>query len=203
MHSGIKTIASALAFAMGTSLVAYPAVMAQDELFGQVAVQDEVPAPEILAEMAPPQLPVFIGVGGAAGIAPCKGMDLSIEQLEKLNAIKTGTLEKTAPLKAELKTLRRQLQNSLSQETLDRSNIKSLNSKINGLKAKLSEIKIASRMDSHDVFTPEQKQLLRKRSLERQLAGHKMGKRFKRMRHHRGHGPIGPRFGPPQGERSI
>jgi len=98
MYSGIKVAAAGLSFAMGTALIALPAVLAQDGLFGQVSVHDEMPEPDVLADLPPVQLPVLAGIGGAAGIAPGKGMDLSIEQLEKLNAIKSAALESSGPL---------------------------------------------------------------------------------------------------------
>lgn len=203
MHSHNKVLAATLTFALGTSLMAIPACLAQDGLYGQVSVAEDLPQEEIVAELPVAQLPMLAGLGGAAGIAPGKGLDLSIDQLEKLNSIKTATMEKSGPLKAELRTLKRQLKDQLTQETIERSKVKGLNSQINDLKAKLSEIRIASAMDSHDVFTPEQKQLMRKHSLERQLKGHKMRNHCAKMGPGGGHRRMQGRFGPPQGNRAI
>lgn len=118
------------------------------------------------------------GPKGAAQCGPGGGprgffqqLNLTDDQLEKFHAIRTKYATETAAKQAELKVLRIQLREALSAEKIDKQAAFAINSKINALKADLSNARLASMIEKADVFTPEQRKEMHHRMLQREAGG--------------------------------
>lgn len=123
------------------------------------------------------------GGGGAPG---CCQLNLTDDQLEKMVSIKNKMRDAAGPKKLELRSSYRKLQDLLTQSSVNRAEVTALQAKINGLRTDLSNLAIASKLDGIEVLSPDQRQQIRHRYLQRQLRG---GHRFGHGRwHHGGHG---------------
>ena len=99
-------------------------------------------------------------------------MSLTPEQREKLGAIRDQFTLDTATKKAQLQVQKHQLRELLTKPTVDKQAVLSLNDKLNGLKADLSNARLQMMLASGDVFTPEQKQQMRERMSRGGMRGH-------------------------------
>lgn len=141
----------------------------------------------ILAISLAPAVPAF-AQGTATFSAPLKAADaksctagscerqrsfvkLSDDQLEKLNSLKMKFKQDSSAKRAELALLRGQLRDSLSKANVDKSEVLSMQSKINGLQADLDNARLSMMIDARSVFTPEQRQEFRRKHLERGMLG--------------------------------
>lgn len=125
------------------------------------------------------------GFGGHGG-GVMKSLNLSDEQLEKLHNIRVKSKTGTAVKRAELQVLSTQLREILSAENIDKQAAFSLQSKINALRADLSNARLASMIEKSEVFTPEQRKEIRHKMLQREGAfgGRGHGGRGHGGRHH-------------------
>ncbi|MFA6210634.1 MAG: Spy/CpxP family protein refolding chaperone [Candidatus Obscuribacterales bacterium] len=124
-------------------------------------------------------------------------LKISDEQKDKLSSIRDQYKLATAQKKAELEVAMSQQRQLMSKTVIDKSAVLSLQSKINGLKADLSNARIDMALTASAVFTPEQREMFGK---------------FGKFGHGRGHGgpkhqwgghrPGGP-MGGPGGERKF
>lgn len=158
-------------------------------------------------EISPPQslaaLPGYVSgdmADMAIGAACASSLKLSLsdEQLEKMAKLKADFSDLASQKKAQLHSLQRQLKDSLSSESLDKSKALDLQSKVNTIRNDLANAQLAMRIDSLQVLSSEQKQKLRHAALERQVFGKKGkghhkgpgGKHgFRKGGEHRPHGP--------------
>jgi Spy/CpxP family protein refolding chaperone len=88
------------------------------------------------------------------------------EQLEKIHALK-GKFEDARGARAvEIHKLHRQIFDNLASSNADRAGIMATQAKINALEADQANERLQMMLDMHDVFTPEQRQLMRHHLLE-------------------------------------
>lgn len=121
------------------------------------------------------------------------GLNLTDDQLEKLHSLKTASFEASGPKRLELRSLHLQLKDSLTKPGINKSELLSLQSKINSLNAELSNARVSFMADASSVLTEEQRQKMRRKMLMGGFGGHH---KF----HGRGHHG-GPRhFGGMKGE---
>lgn len=118
-----------------------------------------------------------------------KKMNFSDEQLEKLSSLKTKMRETSGPKMLELKKLKGEIRDKLTKSDVNKDEILAIQSKINGLKAELSNDRISFMVDASQILTEEQKQTMRRKMLMKILMGHHRGhKRFHGKRSHHGKG---------------
>lgn len=167
------------AFAADTDSTTIPGQIEQQA----VADTDEnaLPGDDVLA-FAP---------GGAMAACPAgKHMSFTDEQLEKLNSLKNQMADAVGPKRLELSTQMRQLKDLITQPSVDRSKITSIQGKINSLRDQICDLKLNYRLDTLAVLTDEQKKELRHHYLIRNvMGGHK---RHGGWGHHGFGGPGGP-----------
>lgn len=123
------------------------------------------------------------GFGGHGG-GFMKSLNLSDEQLEKLHNIRVKSKTGNALKQAELQVLSTQLQEALSAENIDKQAAFALQSKINALRADLSNARLASMIEKSEVFTAEQRKEIRHKMLQREGAFGGRGHRGHGGRHH-------------------
>ena len=109
-----------------------------------------------------------------------KGLGLTDDQLEKLYALKKQYSSADAPKALELRTLRDQEFDLLSQPAVDKQRVLDVQAKINILKGDLANSRVSYMADASAVFTPEQKAKMRHLMLTRKV----MGGGFHHRRHH-------------------
>lgn len=125
------------------------------------------------------------GFGGHRG-GFMKTLNLSDEQIEKLHNIRVKSKTGMAVKRAELSVLTTQLREALSAENVDKQAAFSIQSKINALRADLSNARLASMIEKSEVFTAEQRKEIRHRMLQTEGAfGGRGGHGRGGFRHHR------------------
>jgi Spy/CpxP family protein refolding chaperone len=126
----------------------------------------------------------------AAGVTSPLPLSLTDDQLEKIAKLKSDFKDGAGPKVVQIRSLQRQMKDMLTQTNVDKSKVLDVQSKINSLKADLSNARLNMRMDTLAILTPDQKQKLRHNSLKRQaFGGHGHGG-------HRGHHHFGKHGGP-------
>ncbi len=130
---------------------------------------------------------------------------LSDDQRGKLRALKNQLTLDTAQKRAELKVGQSQLRELLTKPKVDKQAALDLQSKLNTLKADLSNARLNFMLSASDVFTAEQKEAFRGRMMKRSMGGGRHhghgGGCGGGGRAHFGHRNIGqsPSFGPAAG----
>lgn len=119
------------------------------------------------------------GHGGFMG-----GLDLTDEQLEKLHSLKTASFEASGPKRLELRSLHRQMKDSLTKPGINKSELLALQSKINSLNAELSNSRVSFMADASSILTEDQRQKVRRSMLMGGFGGHH--KKFHGRGHHGG-----------------
>ena len=114
-------------------------------------------------------------------------LNLSDGQIAQLKEIRAKFKSDNGAKFEELKTLRKQLREALSQPTVDKNNALAIESKITAIQSELGMARVAMMADRSVVFTPEQRQKMQ----ERAASGG--------FRQHRGH----RHFGEHRGEREM
>lgn len=124
-----------------------------------------------------------------------KAFGFTTEQLEKMNSLKLSFQTSTSPKKAELMNLHRELRDNMTKPGTSKSELLSLQSKINTLRADLATSKISYMADKMALMTDDQKAKIREFSLKRGMGGgHGKGHfRGGKGGHFRGHGGPGSR----------
>ena len=90
------------------------------------------------------------------------GFELSDDQLERLNAIKMQFAKNTAGMRADLHVQKMQLKDILTKPQIDVGQAKSVQDRINSLHAQLSDARLNYVIERAAVFTPEQRQQMRR-----------------------------------------
>ncbi len=136
-----------------------------------------------------------------------KELGFTTDQLEKMNSLKLSFESSTAPKKAELMTLHKELRNNITKPGVSKSELLSLQSKINSVRDDLSTSKISYMADKIAILTPDQQAKIREFSLKHSFAPER-GHHGKSGRHgwgskkfHGGHG--GGHGGGPGGHRAF
>jgi Spy/CpxP family protein refolding chaperone len=125
-----------------------------------------------------------------------KELGFTTDQLEKMNALKLSFENSNGPKKAELMKLHRELRDDITKPGVSKSELLSLQTKINAVRDDLSTSKISYMADKIALLTPDQQTKIREFSLKHSF-GPGGGHHFK-GRHHFGggrsfqRGPGGP-----------
>ncbi len=108
------------------------------------------------------------GPGGPIGpdMAFMKSLQLTDAQREQLHAIREQVHLAGASRHVEIMKLQHQLMEGVSSGSLGKSQVLELQSQINVLESAGRNEHVASMVDSNNVFTPEQRKLMRKHMLE-------------------------------------
>ncbi len=189
-------------FATATVLASIMAVPAFAQEFGDTAggIDDSSMNLPVEASESLALLPGQVSIEGpdmavGAGFASQASLALSDEQLEKIAKLKAELSDSQSPKMNELRSLSRQLKDALSAENPQKGKVMEIQSKINSLKADLSNARLNAKLETLAVLNPEQKQKLRHASLERQVFGARASRGGRR-----GHGmQKRGRFGGPGG----
>lgn len=114
----------------------------------------------------------------AQGAPKASCLSLSTAQLEKLSALKDKFKLDTAEDRAQLKVERHQMFSLLSQPTVNKEEVLTLESKMNALKNKISDARVNLLLAKSEVLTPEQKEKIHDHFLMRSLKGNHHGRNF-------------------------
>jgi Spy/CpxP family protein refolding chaperone len=96
------------------------------------------------------------GPGNVADIAAARGLDLTAEQTEKINALRAAHLKDIQPLQDQMLSKSRELRSLWLAATPDREKIVALQKETRGLRDQLTDKRTAYRLDVRQVLTPEQ-----------------------------------------------
>jgi Spy/CpxP family protein refolding chaperone len=151
----------------------------QPEYFSQTP--DIAESELYVANMPPPPG----GPGSHAG-CPLEGLGLSDDQLEKLSSIRSQYEINTAQKKAELHAKSHQMMDLLSQASVDKQKVMSLQGEINAMKSDVSNSRAAMLVDCSAVLTADQKKQLHHMMLMHGLmmGGHDKGGHHMQWHHH-------------------
>jgi Spy/CpxP family protein refolding chaperone len=225
----LNRLGAVLGFMAGAGIACAPLAMAQDaNSFPNAEMNDGID----ISLQGPPQPPPFPGrMGGAIqgqasfigessenmamghedGMMFMHGMGkMTDDQLEKIYAVKSEFLDKCGHKMVDLHSHERALHDLLTQPDFDKSKAMSIQSKINGLRDELANLKLEEHMNMLNCLTAEQRKELRRNYVKHMDFGMMMmgpdpgmhpgmrGGMHGGMRgEHRGHG--GPGWG--EGER--
>lgn len=128
------------------------------------------------------------GCRGGKGGGFVKELGLTDAQLEKMNSLKIEFANSTGPRKAELMKLHRELRDDMTKPGVSKSQLLTLQSKINEIRDELSNSKISFMADRMAVLTDDQKAKIRSFSLKHGMGGHG-GKHFRGGKHFHGGRP--------------
>lgn len=110
------------------------------------------------------------GPGGRRG-GFFQALGITTDQLEKMNSLKLSFESSSAPKKAELMTLSRELRDDMTKPGVSKSELLSLQSKINSVRDDLSTSRMSYMADKIAILTPDQQAKIREFSLKRSMAG--------------------------------
>lgn len=88
------------------------------------------------------------------------------DQLERMHSIKSKFEDSRGARALEIHKLHRQIFDTLSTSNVDKPSILATQSKINALEAEQANERVQMMLDLHDIFTPEQRQVIRHHLLE-------------------------------------
>jgi|688.fasta_scaffold1141614_1 Spy/CpxP family protein refolding chaperone len=144
--------------------------------------------------IAAPEESIAVGVGSGAQA----GLSLSDDQLEKIAKLRNEFSDAAGSKVVQLRSLMRQQKDLMTQEKVDKSQVLDIQNKINSIKTDLSNAKLNMRLDTLALLTPDQKQKIRHKALQREVfgAGGFKGKHGHHRRHC-GPAPVGPAGGTP------
>jgi len=94
---------------------------------------------------------------------------LSNEQLEKLYTIKGQAREEAQPKVADLKSTEKKMRDLLTQPSVDKGQVLSLESQINSDKAALGNLRVETKLNQLSVLTDPQRQELRREFVKRSV----------------------------------
>jgi Spy/CpxP family protein refolding chaperone len=95
-----------------------------------------------------------------------KPLKFTDDQLERMHTIRSKFEDSRGARAVEIHKLHRQIFDSLSTSTPDKSAIMALQGKINALEADQANERIQMMIDTHEILTPEQRQAMRHHLLE-------------------------------------
>ena len=99
-----------------------------------------------------------MGRGIGSGVGPgMAGVNLSAEQVEKIQKIQGDRYAELAPVRTELVTKRTELRNLFREPTLDQAKIAAKQKELTALQAQMQEKALATRTAVAEILTPEQR----------------------------------------------
>ena len=117
--------------------------------------------------IAAPEESIAVGVGSVAEA----GLSLSDDQLEKIAKLRNDFSDAAGTKVVQLRSLMRQQKDLMTQEKVDKSQVLDIQNKINNIKTDLSNAKLNVRLDTLALLTPDQKQKIRHKALQREVFG--------------------------------
>lgn len=96
------------------------------------------------------------GPGNVADIGTARGLDLTAEQAEKINAIRAAHLKDIQPLQGQMLSKSRELRNLWLAATPDKEKITAFQKEARDLRDQLADKRTAYRLEVQKVLTPEQ-----------------------------------------------
>ena len=96
------------------------------------------------------------GPGNVADIAAARGLDLTAEQTEKINAMREAHLKDIQPLREQMRSKSRELRSLWLAATPDREKITAVQKEAQGLRDQLTDKRTTYRLEVRKVLTPEQ-----------------------------------------------
>jgi Spy/CpxP family protein refolding chaperone len=96
-----------------------------------------------------------------------EALDLTDAQVDKLKAIRKESAKKKISHEAEMKTIRLEMEDLLSNENVDRKKVDSLIDKIGKLHGEMQKLSIHARLDSKNVLTADQKKKMKELKKDR------------------------------------
>ena len=104
-------------------------------------------------------------------------LGLTAEQVKKVRDADFAFREKGLPLKAQLDSLRLQMEKAITEDVVDDKTVLSLAEKISGVKGKLFIQKIEARLAGKKILTADQINKLRLNDMQKKKQGRKRGKK--------------------------
>ena len=132
------------------------------------------PGPAATAATAKAQAPMGCGMQGMPGMA---GMmpDMTPEQLEKMDALRTAQVKAMAPLHADLKVREIELQALWRTDEPDAKQIIAKVKEIGAIQEKIQIAQINHRFEMRKLMTPEQRKAMKKMGMGPGMMGRGMG----------------------------
>jgi Spy/CpxP family protein refolding chaperone len=96
------------------------------------------------------------GPGNVADIGAARGLDLTAEQTEKINAMRAAHLKDIQPLHDQMYSKSRELRSMWLAATPDREKITALQKEAQGLRDQLTDKRTTYRLEVRKMLTPEQ-----------------------------------------------
>lgn len=96
------------------------------------------------------------GPGNVADIGAARGLDLTADQTEKINAIRAAHLRDIQPLQDQMYSKSQELRSLWLATTPDRDKITALQKEAQGLRDQLTDKRTTYRLEVRQVLTPEQ-----------------------------------------------
>jgi Spy/CpxP family protein refolding chaperone len=95
-----------------------------------------------------------------------KALKFSDDQLERMHTIRAKFEDSRGARALEIHKLHRQIFDSLNTSTPDKAAIMATQGKINALESEQANERVQMMMDTHEILTPEQRQIMRRHLLE-------------------------------------
>jgi zinc resistance-associated protein len=96
------------------------------------------------------------GPGNIADIAAARGLNLTAEQTEKINAMRAAHLKDMQPLQDQMVTKSRELRTLWLATTPDQEKINALQKEVRNLRDQLTDRMTGYRLEARKILTPEQ-----------------------------------------------
>jgi len=96
------------------------------------------------------------GPGNVADVAAGRGLDLTAEQTEKINAMRAAHLKDIQPLQDQMLSKSRELRSLWLAATPDKEKILALQQETRSLRDQLTDKRTAYRLEVRQILTPEQ-----------------------------------------------
>ena len=109
-----------------------------------------------------------------------KNVDLTAEQRDQVDMLKAENRKKAAPIREELRTLKKQARPLWSAADLDDDAIFAVHRKMRALAGQLEELRLGLRIDTMSLLTPEQRAEMAEAKAERKKERGEKGKKGKR-----------------------
>jgi len=141
------------------------------------------PGPATAAPTPPSNLIPMSGRQGMQGMMPGPAMpDMTPEQLEKVDALRTAHVKEMIPLRADLEVKEIELDALWRADEPDAKKIVAKVTEIGNLRQKMEIGRINHQFDMRKLMTPEQRKAMKKMGMGRGMMGRGMGRGMRGMR---------------------
>ena len=142
------------------------------------------PGPGTAAPASAAKAPMACGMKGMQGMPGMHGMvpDMTPEQLEKMDALRTAHVKAMMPLRADLKVKEIELGALWRADEPDAKKIIAKVKEIGDIREKMEIARINQRFDMRKLMTPEQRKAMKKMGMHRGMMGRGMGRGMRGMK---------------------